>query len=303
MPWRSVVISNPARLTARNSALAIEQESIARIPFEDIAIIVLNHKAISLTHPVLSACAEHGVGLFSTGDNYQPNGVFVPFLPHTRTTKVMRQQLALDKPTAKRCWSRIVRTKITNQSRCLNLFNRPGSQLLDTLSKKVRSGDPENLEAQASAHYFRNLFGIQFTRTRTQRINSALNYGYAIFRGAIARVLVSHGFLPAFGLHHCSEQNAFNLADDLIEPFRPLVDLFVASNISDDDSELTPADKASLVELLHYDLETEQGQNTRSGLAAIEHLVVSLLRVVANGDHQLLELPLLIPLRVHSYEC
>ncbi|MBK8225454.1 MAG: type II CRISPR-associated endonuclease Cas1 [Candidatus Obscuribacter sp.] len=238
-----------------------------------------------------------------TGENYQPNGVFVPFLPHTRTTKVMRQQLALDKPTAKRCWSHIVKTKITNQSRCLNLARRPGSELLDTLSRSVRSGDPDNLEAQASAHYFRNLFGIQFTRTRTHRVNSALNYGYAIFRGAIARVLVSHGFLPAFGLHHHSEQNAFNLADDLIEPFRPLVDLFVASEISDDDADLTTSDKASLVELLHYDLETEQGHSTRSGLAAIEHLVASLLRVVGKNDHQLLELPLLIPLKVHSNEC
>ncbi|MBK8225462.1 MAG: hypothetical protein IPK73_30985 [Candidatus Obscuribacter sp.] len=92
-------------------------------------------------------------------------------------------------------------------------------------------------------------------------------------------------------MHHHSEQNAFNLADDLIEPFRPLVDLFVASEISDDDADLTTSDKASLVELLHYDLETEQGHSTRSGLAAIEHLVASLLRVVGKNDHQLLELP------------
>ncbi len=193
MPWHSVVISNPARLTRAHSALAIEQEETATIPFEDIAIIVLNNRAISLTHPVLSACAEYGVGLFSTGDNYQPNGIFIPFLAHTRTTKVMRQQLALAKPVCKRCWTKIVKAKIANQARCLKFADISGDAFLETLLDKVRSGDPDNAEAQASAFYFRRLFGDNFSRALSQKTNAALNYGYAIFRGALARVLVVNG--------------------------------------------------------------------------------------------------------------
>ena len=99
MVWRSVVINQPAKLKREHFALVVEQEQSARVPFEDIAVIVLNHREITLTHPVLSACADYGIGLYSTGDNHQPNGVFMPFLPHSRATRMQRLQLQLDKPS------------------------------------------------------------------------------------------------------------------------------------------------------------------------------------------------------------
>ena len=102
MVWRSVVINQPARLKREHFALLVEQDQAARVPFEDIAVIVLNHREITLTHPVLSACAEYGIGLYATGDNHQPSGVFLPFQSHSRATKMLRLQLALDKPTGKR---------------------------------------------------------------------------------------------------------------------------------------------------------------------------------------------------------
>ncbi|MFN7881502.1 MAG: CRISPR-associated endonuclease Cas1, partial [bacterium] len=119
MVWRSVVISRPAKLKRENYALVVEQDQAARVPFEDIAVIVLNHREITLTHPVLSACGEYGIGLFATGDNHQPNGVFTPFLSHSRATRMLRLQLGVDRPRAKRAWAEIVKTKIANQAACL----------------------------------------------------------------------------------------------------------------------------------------------------------------------------------------
>lgn len=301
MVWHSVVISNPAKLSSKHGSLTIEQEETAKIPFEDIAVIVLNHRAITLTHPVLSACAEHGVGLYSTGKNYQPNGAFMPFLSHSRALQVMRRQLSVDKPTAKRTWQRIVKAKISNQALCLDFASCDGGDRVRGFVSSVRSGDPANIEAQASSVYFKSLFGGKFVRSSDSRINAALNYGYAIVRGSIARLLVAHGFLPAFGLHHHSEQNSFNLADDLIEPFRPLVDLYVRSKVVPDQEVLLPSDKAKLVELLHYDIAI--GTEISSVLAAIEKSVISLGRVLSSSNPDAIELPALLPLRVHQHEC
>lgn len=278
MVWRSVVINQPAKLKREHFALVIEQDSSARVPFEDIAVIVLHHREITITHPVLSACADYGIGLFSTGDNHQPNGIFLPYLAHSRATRMMRLQLAIDRPLAKRTWAEIVRAKISNQARCLKFTNSARVDDLESLARRIRSGDPENLEAQASAIYFRALFGANFDRSQGVWTNAALDYGYSIFRGAIARGLVAHGFMPSIGLFHCSEQNAFNLADDVIEPFRPIVDLHVAKMRPADDSiPLSPMHKADLIALLNVDVRTPRG--VMAALSSIEHSIESLARV------------------------
>jgi CRISP-associated protein Cas1 len=300
--WRSVVISKPARLRRENFSLVVEQEQSARVPFEDIAVIVLNHREINLNHAVLSACGEHGIGLFSTGDNHQPNGVFLPFLQHSRATRMQRLQMDIDRPLAKRTWAAIVRTKIKNQAACLQLAGRNSSERLQAMAERVRSGDTDNMEARASAHYFPELFDVNFFRAQERWSNAALNYGYAVLRGAIARGLVAHGFLPNLGLFHRSEQNAFNLADDVIEPFRPVVDLHVAQQFKsgDVDQELLPADKVALVGLLNVDVAMPRG--TMSVLSAIEHCIESLARIYEGANETVLELPTLIGLQQHVVE-
>ncbi len=301
MVWRSVVISNPARLRREHFALVVEQAESARVPFEDIAVIVLNHREITLTHPVLSACADYGISLFSTGDTHQPNGVFLPFLQHSRATRMQRLQLDLDRPTTKRAWARIVQAKIQNQARCMELLGIAGVDRLASYARRVRSGDGGNLEAQASAFYFPQVFGRSFHRSQARWTNAALDYGYAVMRGACARALVAHGMLPSFGLFHSSEQNAFNLADDLIEPYRPLVDLHVAKHPAvQDDAELQPADKIALVGLLNVDVIMPRGQ--MSVLASIEQAAESLARLYDGGSEQVLELPGLIGLKQHTFE-
>lgn len=299
MVWRSVMISRPARLRREHYSLAIEQEKTAFVPFEDIAVIVLNHREITLTHPVLSACAEYGIGLYATGQNHQPAGVFLPFLPHSRTTRMMRLQLNIGKPAAKQAWASLVRRKIENQAACLRLCERKGADRLASYARRVRSGDPDNLEGQAAAFYFAQLFGADFSRADARWTNAALDYGYAVLRGAIARGLVAHGLHPTIGLFHDSEQNAFNLADDLIEPFRPLVDLHVAKHAALTEGDLIPADKQALVALLNVDLAMPQGR--MSVLSAIEYAVESLVRVF-EGEAATLDLPVLIGLQPHRLE-
>ena len=301
MTWRSVVISRPARLKRDHYSLAIEQDQTAFVPFEDIAVIVLNHREITLTHPVLSACGEYGISLFATGDTHHPSGVFIPFLPHSRATRWMRLQLDLPRPVAKQTWAGIVRRKIANQAAVLRIAGRDGMDRLDSYARRVRSGDAGNLEGQAAFFYFTQLFGKDFRRDQARFINAALDYGYAILRGTIARGLVAHGLMPSIGLFHASEQNAFNLADDVIEPFRPLVDLFVHKKMPWADDELHPEDKVALVGLLNVDVAMPRG--TMSVLAAIEQMIESIARIYDGGSDALLEAPIIIGLEQHQLAC
>lgn len=298
MGWRSVVIANPAALTLEDKALHIVQgTNTARVMLEDISVLVLDHSQISLTAPLLCACAEAQVVVLTVNASHLPNGVLLPYLPHSRALKVMTAQLAIRQPDRKRLWQRIVQFKIRNQAALLQRRDYiDAANRLDTLAQEVRSGDPDNCEAQAAQVYFKCLVHPRFHRAQDRFYNAALNYGYAVLRATIARTLVSFGFLPAFGLFHCSEQNAFNLADDLIEPYRPLVDAYVIGNYSlEPERELTPVDKAGLVGLLHEDVtlsshSSEDGRCTL--LAAIETTVSSLSTIIMQGAaHQQLALP------------
>jgi CRISPR-associated protein Cas1 len=291
------MISRPAKLRREHFSLAIEQDQTAFVPFEDIAVIVLHHREITLTHSVLAACGEYGISLFATGDTHHPNGVFLPFLPHSRATRWQRLQVALPRPVAKQTWAGIVRRKVGNQAACLHLAGLEGADRLAAYVQRVRSGDSSRIEGQAAAFYFPRLFGAGFQRNQERWINAALDYGYAVLRGTIARGLVAHGLLPSLGLFHASEQNAFNLADDLIEPFRPLIDLYVVKHLSPDNAELTPADKAALIALLNVDVGMQTG--VMSILSAIEAAVESLARIYESGDVDDLDLPTLIGLREH----
>lgn len=298
MGWRSVVVANPAALTLEDRALVIAQGgNIARVMLEDVSVLVLDHAQISLTAPLLSACAEAQIAVLTVNASHLPNGVLLPYLPHSRALKVMTAQLALTQPVRKRLWRRIVQSKIRNQAAMLDRVTRgDDARHLRQLASDVRSGDPDNCEAQAAQVYFRGLFSPQFHRGQMRFHNAALNYGYAVVRAAIARTLTGYGFLPAFGLFHHSEQNAFNLADDLIEPYRPLVDAGVLTHYQEEpDRELEPADKGRLVALLHEDV-TLSSHSAEDGcctlLAAIEATVSGLSGIVMNNlPHEYLALP------------
>ncbi len=297
MGWRSVVIANPAALTLEDRALVVAQNgNAARVMLEDISVLVLDHAQISLTAPLLAACAEAQIAVLTVNASHLPNGVLLPYHPHSRALKVMLAQLAQSAPDKKRLWQRIVRSKIGNQATLLSGAGmNDESRLLWQLAKDTRSGDPDNHEAQAAQIYFRALVHTRFTRGQERFYNAALNYGYAVIRAAIARTLTAYGFLPAFGLFHHNEQNSFNLADDLIEPYRQYVDAAVMRHYSDEPQrELLPADKARMVALLHEDVAltslTADGRCTL--LAAIEATVSSLSSIIMQtAAHESLALP------------
>lgn len=295
MAWRSVVISKPARLSLKQGALLVEQtQGTASVPLEDIASLVLDNPQITLTTPLLSACAEQQVLVITVNDSHTPNGVFLAHTPHSRAVKVMRQQLAMSQPHKKRLWQLIVQQKIRNQAQLLAQYEQSdAAERLLALAERTKSGDSDNCEAIAAQTYFPVLFGKAFTRDTSVFANSALNFGYAIIRAAIARSLVSYGFLPAFGLHHRNELNAFNLADDFIEPYRIFMDAKVKKLTEqyDESHTLNTELKASLVNVLHQDAmrlddNHEMGKSTL--LALIDASVISLGQSIQTGNLSLL---------------
>lgn len=234
MAWQNLLISRPARLSLKNRQLRCEQETgEVNLALEDIVSVVLESPQITLTSALMAACAEENIAIITCDETHTPNGLLTSFLPHSRQAGMLRAQIAWSKPFTKRLWQLIVKQKIINQAATLKLCGREHARLTK-LATEVDSGDSQNCEAQAARLYFNVLFdGVShdaFKRHGDDLSNAALNYGYAILRAAIARELVQFGFIPALGVHHCSELNAFNLADDLIEPFRPFVDAHVRLN-------------------------------------------------------------------------
>lgn len=297
MAWRSVFITQPARLRLEQKALTVEQDAgKVRIPLEDISVLIFDQPQVTLTTKLLSACAERQIAVITVDNTHTPNGVLLPYLPHSRALQVMRKQLGMTLPHKKRLWQGIVQRKLLNQTEVLSWQRQDAAaRRLRQLAHEVRSGDAGHTEAQGAQIYFRYLMGSKFSRAQKCFHNAAFNYGYSIIRSALARSLVAYGFLPAFGLHHSSEQNAFNLADDLIEPFRPILDVHVLAYAAPDmeERELTREDKAHLVNVLHHDVPLYQpeGKTGKSTLlTAIETIVVSLSQRL-NDDLTYLTLP------------
>ncbi len=231
MGYRRILIENPASLSVRKEQLLIQTaEKTASFPIEDVDAVLIDHPQVQWTVSVASKLACSGCAVFVCDEKHMPCAVLLPYMQHSRQLGVLKRQMDLSVPRKKRLWQSIVKQKIRNQASCLRLYGfRSQADRLNSLAKTVFSGDSGNVEGHAAAYYFSTLFGDGFTRAQdSDARNAALNYGYAILRGIISRTLTVYGFLPCLGLHHKSELNRFNLADDLIEPFRPLVDAVVA---------------------------------------------------------------------------
>lgn len=300
MAWRSVMITRPSHLKYQQEALKVVQEDgEVSIPLEDISVLLLDNPQITLSAQILSACASRQIAVITVGADHHPNGVLLPHLPHSRALKVLQAQLAMSQPQRKRLWQGLVQQKIRNQGAVLHHHgDERSARKLNALSNEVKSGDTHNAEALASQVYFPALFGLGFTRRQQRFHNAALNYGYAVIRAALARNLVSYGLLTTLGLHHHNEQNSFNLADDLIEPFRPLLDAYVLNHFPNDAREdLATEHKATLVNILHRDISTLNAQDCQTRgtlLAATEAIVISLSQRLTDGGHRL-HLPLFAP--------
>ena len=303
MSWRSVFISQPSKLSLQAKQLLIWQGSEVSIPLEDIAVIVIDSREVLMTVPLLSALAEYGITLIVCDEQFLPCGQFLPFSQHSRFGKILALQMALSDEFKATVWQKIIRQKIVHQAFVLQCAGQNEERdYLQKLATSVLPNDETRIEAHAAAIYFPAMFGNGFSRRMENHINIRLNYGYSIIRSAMARALVGFGFLPALGLWHKSELNAFNLADDCMEIFRPLVDLeiytqMVSGSLND---VLTTGDKAQLVKLLNYEILLQKQKH--NVLSAMEQMAKSLQTAMVHNNPELFRLPEMIFAQEYSYE-
>jgi len=295
MAWRGLHLSQASRLSLADGQIVIEQaDGTARLPIEDLAWLVLDTQQATFTAALLSACMEAGVVVISTDATHLPNGVMLPFHGHHRQADIAVRQVAMGEPLKKRLWQAIIRRKILNQAAVLTAQGRDGANPLAEMARHVGSGDPNNTEARAARHYWQHLFDEFRREDEADRRNKLLNYGYAVVRSAIGRALVANGLLPAFGLRHASVSNAFNLADDLFEPFRPFVDRLACGQTRlPDRGALSLADRRAMVGALL--VEARMVDESTTLLAATELASSSLVRAIVANDANELVLPTLPP--------
>lgn len=203
-------------------------EEIARIPLDSIHALLLNCHQATLSQNILLECAESGIPVIICSSNHQPAGILWPVISHHKQAGNLLAQLHGSAPLAKQLWKRLIQSKIAGQHEVLERLGKARGGELLAMARRVKSGDPENLEAQAARRYWRLLMGGDFTRNpEHEGPNALLNYGYAILRSTLARAVMAAGLHPSLGVHHQNRLNAFCLVDDLMEPFRPVVDYCV----------------------------------------------------------------------------
>lgn len=242
----------PAFLSARNEQLVvrIKDQPELTVPFDEIAVLLLSGPTVTLTQPVLAGLLAVNAGLIVAGDNHLPTGMLLPVSSNTLSTQRLREQIEMSEPRRKRLWKSVVVAKVLAQAATLREHGAQYSPVR-VLASRVRSGDPENIEATAAQRYWPLLFGPEFhRRTDAADCNRLLNYGYAVLRAAMARAICAAGLHPSLGIHHRSRSNPFCLADDLMEPYRPLIDSEVRRIVGEWglDVAMTPSIKKRLVE-------------------------------------------------------
>lgn len=251
---RIVEIGGPARLSYRDCQLRIEREGLppAMVPVEDIGILVLDYTQTAATVPLLAAVAAAGGAVVVCGATHLPESLLLPMAGSALHARSLRGQIATSEPCRKRLWQAIIKAKIAEQARLL-IEETGRDRGLGTMAKRVKSGDTDNLEGQAARTYFPALFGKVFIRDPDiPGINAMLNYAYALLRAAVARAVVGAGLHPALGIHHHNQYDAFALADDLMEPLRPMADAHVVRTLDGRDAPLAldPSLKRMLLQVL-----------------------------------------------------
>lgn len=255
---RTLCFSHPTYLSLRNCQLVVKLEphddepgKQATIPIEDIGFVVLDHKQITITHGAISALVANNAAVVTCDDSHMPVGLILPLDGHTIQSERFQYQISATLPLRKQLWQQTVQQKIQNQAAFLRELHGIATDNMRQWAKEVLSGDRTNLEGRAAAFYWSQIFPAipEFTRNRDGIYpNALLNFGYAILRAIIARALVGSGLLPTLGIHHHNRYNAYCLADDIMEPYRPYVDRLVVETMAlCSDVEVTTAIKSRLL--------------------------------------------------------
>jgi CRISPR-associated protein Cas1 len=266
---KTLYFGNPAYLSMRNSQLVIKLPEIEKndtlpekfrrnsetaFPIEDLGVIVLDNKQITLTHGLIEKLLENNTALVTCDSSRMPVGLMLPLCGNKTQTEKFNAQIQATDPLKKNLWQQTVKAKIKNQIGALQKYRSCNTRNMDYWASDVKSGDPDNYEARAAAYYWKEAFPQinGFVRGRDENPpNNLLNYGYAILRAIVARALVSSGLLPTLGIHHHNRYNAYCLADDMMEPYRPFVDALIFSIVDKGESfdELSQSIKTQLLQI------------------------------------------------------
>ena len=273
MSFKQIFIKTKSYLSYQHNSMSIKNEfHQTLVSLDDIDVVIVENQQTTITSALLSHLAQANISTIFVNEKFTPSAISIGLYKNSRTTKIQRAQVSMKKPRLNRLWKDIIYAKVLHQA--LLLESLRDDVTLHFLLKKIISGDKTNIEAVAASFYFKDLFDHEFYRQSIEdNRNIALNYGYSIIRSSLARHIVAYGLNPSFGIWHSSELNSFNLADDLIEPFRPIVDRYVVQNISKE-NELTFENRKDLVGLLYSDMKNSKGEKT-SVNNAIKHIVSS----------------------------
>lgn len=287
---KSILLENKASLTTKNLQLVIKTDTReTNIPIEDIGYIVIDHPEIYLSVPALNLLVDNNTAVIICASNHLPNGMFLNLNSHHIQQEIFKNQINASVPLKKQLWQQTVMEKITNQGILLqNITSKTNN--FEFLASKVLSGDTSNMEGVAANFYWKSFFEHNFKRERFGDYpNNFLNYGYAILRAATARALSGSGLLNTLGIHHKSKYNAFALADDIMEPFRPIVDEKVAEIMQNyTEQELNTAIKAELLQIL---TRTVYFKEEKSPLMVALQKTASSLQQCYTGDRKKIKYP------------
>jgi CRISP-associated protein Cas1 len=299
MAWKGLHLTQPARLSLADGQCCVKRDDgEVRIAIEDLAWVVVDTPHATLSSTLISACMDAGVAMIFTDSRHTPSGLALPFHRHHRQGAVARLQAGAKDSLKNRMWQVIIRRKIHNQAAVLSEMGKGEASTLKEIARHVQPGDPENVEARAARFYWSRLFADYTRDDPNDRRNKLLNYGYAVVRAGVARALVASGLIPVFGLGHDGAANAFNLADDLVEPFRPFVDRLAFNTCADGtakDGDLTVEDRRTMAGALLIDAKT--GADSVTLLVAAEAAAQSLVRAFEDEKADRLVLPELEPAR------
>ena len=266
-----------------------ERKELGQVPLDDIAAVIANAHGLSYTNNLLVALAERGAPFVLCAANHNAVGMLLPIEGNFEQSRRIEAQIAASQPIHKRLWAAIVRSKLEQQATALEAAGAPTAPLL-ALVRKVKSGDPENMEAQGARRYWGLLFGNGFRRDQNgDGLNALLNYGYTVLRATTARAVVAAGLHPGIGLHHSHDNNAMRLVDDLMEPFRPVIDMKVWQLWRNGEDTLTPETKRALVRTLYDDMQSNAGATPV--MVCVQKLATSVAQVYL-GQRDKLDLPL-----------
>jgi CRISPR-associated protein Cas1 len=289
---RTLYFGNPAYLKTKDDQLVVERPELPAhtVPIEDIGLVVLDHQQITISAALMAKLLENNVALITCNNTHHPTGLLLNLDGHTLQSQRFQVQLQSSVPLRKQLWQQTVEAKIRNQAAVLEQRRIENKYLLN-LAGKVKSGDAGNLEARAALYYWDKFFSetLQFTRSREGAPpNNLLNYGYAIVRAMVARALVGSGLLPVMGIHHRNQYNAYCLADDIMEPYRPYVDMLVYQQVRNHGSflELSPAMKQEFLSLPTQDVQIEE--QTSPMMVAITRTTASLAKCFEGSVRKIL---------------